>query len=321
MHGAEELHARTGTVPVFGDRLELVFPSFVFALGVLPTLLVYRARAVVYALVAGGLAWFGGFAAWTHWPFVHARTMEALGAAIAGFFATLLVLGLAGDAKNRASRRGGEGLRRALPACSRSRPRPEDRAAPWYPFVMGHPAKRRATYDDLVAVPDHLVAEIVNGTLVTSPRPAARHTTASSILGGELGPPFHRGRGGPGGWVILDEPELHLHDDVLVPDLAGWRRERMPEIPDTAAFTLAPDWICEVLSPSTAALDRAEKMPIYARESVTHAWLVDPTAKTLEAYRLERERWLLLGAWRDDATARIAPFDAIELELAALWAR
>jgi len=107
MHGAEELHARTGTVPVFGDRLELVFPSFVFALGVLPTLLVYRARAVVYALVAGGLAWFGGFAAWTRWPFVHARTMEALGAAIAGFLATLLVLGLAGDAKKQgpASRR------------------------------------------------------------------------------------------------------------------------------------------------------------------------------------------------------------------------
>ena len=85
-------------------------------------------------------------------------------------------------------------------------------------------------------------------------------------------------RGGPGGWILLDEPELHLHGDVLVPDLAGWRRERMPELPDAAAFELAPDWICEVLSPSTAASDRAEKMPIYARERVAHVWLVDPIA-------------------------------------------
>lgn len=186
---------------------------------------------------------------------------------------------------------------------------------------MGEPARRRATYEDLLAIPEHLVAEILDGVLVTQPRPASRHTLAASSLGGELHGPFHRGKGVPGGWIILDEPELHLHGDVLVPDLAGWRRERMPELPDAAAFELAPDWVCEVPSPSTAATDRAEKMPIYARKGVRHIWLVDPIVQTLEAYRLERERWSLLGTWRDDATVRVEPFEALGLELAGLWAR
>jgi Uma2 family endonuclease len=119
------------------------------------------------------------------------------------------------------------------------------------------------------------------------PRPASLHARAASSLGGELYGPFDRGRGGPGGWIILDEPELHLHGDMLVPDLAGWRRERMPELPDASAFELAPDWVFEVLSPSTAATDRAEKMPIYAREQVGQLWLVDPIAKTLEACHFE----------------------------------
>ena len=184
---------------------------------------------------------------------------------------------------------------------------------------MGDPAKRRATYEDLLAVPEHLVAEIINGALVTMPRPAARHAWTSSSLGGELHNPFMRGKGGPGGWILLDEPELHLHGDVLVPDLAGWRRERMPELPDTSAFELAPDWICEVLSPSTTATDRAEKMPIYAREQVKHLWLVDPIARTLEVCELERGRWALLGAWRDDAKVHAPPFAELELELAGLW--
>jgi Uma2 family endonuclease len=186
---------------------------------------------------------------------------------------------------------------------------------------MGEAAKRRATYEDLLGVPAHLVAEIIDGELVTQPRPASRHALAASVLGAELGAPFHRGKGGPGGWILLDEPELHLHGDVLVPDLAGWRRERMPELPDAAAFELAPDWVCEVLSPSTAATDRAGKLPIYARERVAYAWLIDPSARTLEACRLERDRWLLLGTWRDEARVRVEPFDAIELELGGLWAR
>jgi Uma2 family endonuclease len=186
---------------------------------------------------------------------------------------------------------------------------------------MGEPAKRRATYEDLRAVPRHLVGEIVNGVLITQARPAARHAQASSALGGELMGPFRRGKGGPGGWILLDEPVLHLGDDVLVPDLAGWRRERMPELPDTAAFDLAPDWVCEVVSASTAAFDRSDKLPIYAREGVRHAWLVDPIAKTLEVLRLEGPHWLLVATWSGDREVRAEPFEAIGLELGVLWAR
>jgi Uma2 family endonuclease len=127
---------------------------------------------------------------------------------------------------------------------------------------MSDPAGRRATYDDLLAVPDGLVAEIIHGVLITQLRPAAPHALATSRLGIKLGGPFDLGNGGPGGWWILDEPELHLRGGhVLVPDLAGWRRERMPRLPiETAAFELPPDWVCEVLSPRTAATDRADKL-------------------------------------------------------------
>ena len=135
----------------------------------------------------------------------------------------------------------------------------------------------------------------------------------------DIGGAFHRGRGGPGGWVILDEPELHLGDDILVPDIAGWRRERMAEAPPTAFISLAPDWVCEVLSPSTEAIDRSEKMAIYAREGVAHAWLVQPLVRVLEVYRRQGTAWLRVGAWYDGAVVRGEPFDAIELELGALW--
>jgi Uma2 family endonuclease len=187
---------------------------------------------------------------------------------------------------------------------------------------MADAAKRRATYDDLVAVPAHLVAELVNGEILTHPRPAAPHANVASNLGGELYGPFRKGKGGPGGWVILDEPEHHLHSDVLVPDLAGWRRERMPAVPDTAAFDLAPDWVCEVLSPATAAVDRADKVPIYAREHVHHVWLIDPLLRTLEVFRLlDGQRYEAAATWRGDVIVRAEPFEAIALELAALWAK
>ncbi len=185
---------------------------------------------------------------------------------------------------------------------------------------MGVPAKRAATHDDLRAVPEHLVAEILEGVLITHPRPAALHARASSRLGAELDGPFDRGKGGPGGWLLLDEPELHLGVDVVVPDLAGWRRERMPVLPDTAAFELAPDWVCEVLSPSTAAIDRAVKMPIYAREEVGHVWLVDPIVRTLEVFRRDGASWRLVGVFRDEASVRAEPFQSVALELAGLWA-
>lgn len=180
--------------------------------------------------------------------------------------------------------------------------------------------RRRATYQDVRDAPAHLVAEIVNGTLHLSPRPAGPHTAVASALGAELLPPFGRGRGGPGGWIILDEPELHLGEDVLVPDLAGWRRERMSIVTEAAGFTIVPDWICEVLSRSTEKLDRAEKLAIYAAHGVRHAWLVSPRLRTLEVLRLHEGMWLAVGTCTDDARVRAEPFDAHELELAALWA-
>ena len=186
---------------------------------------------------------------------------------------------------------------------------------------MGQPDRRRtpATYDDLLQVPHHLVAEIVDGDLHATPRPAPRHAAASSGLGGALHGPFDKGRGGPGGWRILDEPELHLGRDVVVPDIAGWRRERLPHLPDEAYFTVAPDWICEVVSPSTAAFDRTKKLAVYARERVSHAWLVDPLAQTIEVLRLEGGRWTIVSACAGLDVVRVEPFEAIELDLTLLW--
>jgi Uma2 family endonuclease len=187
---------------------------------------------------------------------------------------------------------------------------------------MANPAKRHATYDDLRAVPAHLVAELIRGELYTYPRPALPHARAASRLGIDLGGPFDRGKGGPGGWILLDEPELHLHGDVLVPDLAGWRRERVPEMPRTPAFELAPDCVCEVLSPATEAVDRTDKMVIYAREQVRHVWLVDPLIATLEIFRLlNGKTYEAAAAWRGEVKVRAEPFEAIELELAAIWER
>ena len=186
---------------------------------------------------------------------------------------------------------------------------------------MAEPAKKRATYDDLFGIPAHRVGEIVYGVLYAHPRPAGAHAQASSALGGELERPFKRGKGGPGGWIILDEPELHLgpEPDILVPDLAGWRVERMPTIGSQTSFALAPDWVCEVLSPSTQKIDRSDKMDVYAREGVRHLWFIEPLAKLLETYRLEDSHWTRVGTWRDEAVVRVEPFEAIELELAALW--
>ena len=179
--------------------------------------------------------------------------------------------------------------------------------------------RRRATYEDLCAVPDHEVAEILDGELIVTPRPTLQHASASSSLGGHIWGPFQGGRGGPGGWWILDEPELHLADDILVPDLAGWRRERVPVLPETAFMTLAPDWVCEVISPSTERIDRSRKMRIDAREGVVHLWLLDPLVRTLEVLRLEGGRWVLIATHTDADVVRAEPFEAIEIELTSLW--
>ena len=177
------------------------------------------------------------------------------------------------------------------------------------------------------AVPPEQIAEIIDGELHVQARPGRRHARSASRLIGDLGAPFDRGRGGPGGWVILIEPELHLgpRPDKLVPDLAGWRRERLPdalgEEADDGHFDLAPDWVCEVISASTERVDRVKKMRIYRRERVGHVWLLNPHAQTLESYRLDGERWTLLDTFEGDARVRAEPFEAIELELAALWER
>jgi Uma2 family endonuclease len=188
------------------------------------------------------------------------------------------------------------------------------------PMPRVPPFDRPATYEDLVRLPDNLVAEIVNGELHATPRPASPHSRASSSLGSLLMPPFDHGRGGPGGWWILDEPELHLGADVLVPDLAGWRRSRMPKYPDCAYFTLSPDWLCEVLSPSTSRLDRVQKLAVYARERLPHAWLIDPLARTLEVLGLDGARWTILATHAGTEVVRAEPFAEIKLDLSSLWA-
>lgn len=185
---------------------------------------------------------------------------------------------------------------------------------------MAGDVKKGATYQDVLDAPELLVAEILNGELHLSPRPGGPHAAATSTLGYVLGPPFHLGTTGPGGWIILDEPELHLDQDIVVPDLAGWRRERMAAVPNQAFISIAPDWACEMLSRSTAATDRADKLPLYARAGVQHVWLVDAVQRTLEVLRAHAGTWLIVAVHRGDAIVRAEPFDAIEIDLSVLWA-
>ena len=182
-------------------------------------------------------------------------------------------------------------------------------------------ARRQATYEDLLKVPDILVAEIIDGELVTSPRPASPHARATSVIRADIDP-FDRRPGspdGPGGWWILFEPELHLGADILVPDLAGWRRERMPVLKDVAYFELVPDWVCEVVSPSTARIDRVRKMPIYACEGVSYLWLIHPSLQTLEVYRREGEHWVVASSHVGAESIRAEPFEAIALDMNRWW--
>ncbi len=182
--------------------------------------------------------------------------------------------------------------------------------------------RRTELYEAYLDVPEHKHAEIVNGTLYVMSRPAPRHADIATALSIEIGAPFRRGRGGPGGWWILFEPEIHFAPkEPVVPDLAGWRVERMPELPDAAFFSVVPDWVCEVLSRSTEKLDREEKLPLYAKHGVRHVWLVDPIAKTIETYTLDEdgERWREVQVHDRVASVRLAPFDAIEIDFETLW--
>ncbi len=190
---------------------------------------------------------------------------------------------------------------------------------------MSAPAVRRATYQDVLDAPANVIAEVIFGALHTQPRPALPHARVSSRLGVAIGRRFDLDdddSDGPGGWILYDEPELHLgaEPDIVVPDIAGWHRERLAGTQQDGAFlSVPPDWLCKVLSPSTQRLDRAEKMDIYLREQVRHVWLIDPLARTLEVYRHGGELWHRIAVHHGDAVVRAEPFDAVELPLRRLW--
>jgi Uma2 family endonuclease len=184
---------------------------------------------------------------------------------------------------------------------------------------MGKTARKAATYEDLRNLPENMTGEIVDGELYALPRPSPRHGKAASVLAGEIEFPFQFGRNGPGGWLILFEPELRLGAHTVVPDLAAWKKERLPRPPETNWISVPPDWVCEVLSQSTIRLDRLKKMPIYAQFGVSFIWLVDPVARTLEVFRLESGHWLLTMTAGEDQKVRAEPFQEIEIDLSNLW--
>ncbi|MBI5446428.1 MAG: Uma2 family endonuclease [Deltaproteobacteria bacterium] len=184
---------------------------------------------------------------------------------------------------------------------------------------MPEGAKKPATYDDLFSLPENMTGQIIDGELIATPRPSRRHARATSALNSELGPPYDFGRGGPGGWILLVEPEVALGTNLVVPDLAGWRKERLAEPEEHNWISVAPDWVCEVLSPGTVRLDRIRKMALYAEHGVPHLWLVDPIETTLEVFRLEGGAWVLRGAYGGEERVRAEPFPEAEIELTHLW--
>lgn len=188
---------------------------------------------------------------------------------------------------------------------------------------MSAPSRFRDLEKALAALPENVVGEIVFGRLVTQPRPAMRHSVATTNLLGRLTPPFRDGVGGPGGWTFAFEPELALGPHVLVPDIAAWRVETAPvEALDVARVAIAPDWICETLSTSTEAFDREEKALIYGANGIGHLWFLDPMRKSVEAMRNDRGRWRVVGTFQfDDAAASIEPFESVPIDLATIWLR
>ena len=184
-----------------------------------------------------------------------------------------------------------------------------------------HLADRYSLYDRLMSLPDNLTGEILNGQLHTQPRPTGPHARAEGRLFSKVGRGYDEGEGGPGGWWIIIEPEVHFVRDteVVVPDIAGWRRERMPDIPTGHRFEAVPDWICEILSPSSASKDREIKMPIYVHFGVRYAWLVDPLARTLDTFEAKDGAWASTGAFAENDVVNTAPFEAVSIRLTDLW--
>jgi len=191
-----------------------------------------------------------------------------------------------------------------------------------YASRVSDAAAKLATYADLLALPEDVRAEISNGEIVTSPAPLPKHSKAQRALGGFIGRPFDDddGHGAPGGWWIFIEVDVRLGPhDVVRPDLAGWRRERLPEPGDQRPIDVAPDWVCEILSPSTAARDRTTKRDLYAKHGIGHYWIVDVDVRTLEAFELAGDKWVLLGTFGETATVRIDPFAEVELAVGRLF--
>jgi Uma2 family endonuclease len=188
--------------------------------------------------------------------------------------------------------------------------------------AMATPAPKLATYADLLAFPEHVRAEILAGEIVTTPAPLPRHLRVQRSAGRFIGGPFDDddGHGGPGGWWIFAEIDIALGPHSVVrPDLAGWRRERLPKPGSVRPIEIVPDWVCEVISRSTAARDRVYKRELYARSGIPYYWMIDPDQRVLEALMLRDGGWVEVGAYDDASVARIAPFEAIELEVGRLF--
>lgn len=187
---------------------------------------------------------------------------------------------------------------------------------------MSEPAPRLATYEDLLGLSEDVRAEILEGQIITAPSPLPKHAKTQGALRRFLGGPFDDddGFGGPGGWWIFVEVDVQLErHQVVRPDVAGWRRSRLPQPDEIRPIDVTPDWVCEVLSPSTEARDRGVKRDLYARHGVAHYWIVDPDARILEAFELSAERWTLLGTYGDGASVRLAPFEDVELDVGRLF--
>jgi len=185
---------------------------------------------------------------------------------------------------------------------------------------MAEPARRAARYEDLYDIPENMTGEIINGELIVTPKPAPRHALSAAVLGSKIHPQYHFGEGGgPGGWVLLPEVEIMLGDELLVPDWSGWRKERFPGWPKDNWFSTAPDWVCEIVSPSTAGNDRIRKMDIYARFEVNYYWLIDPRDRTLETFMLRSAIWVRTGGFVGNDKVRAEPFAELEFDLGGFW--